>query len=56
VVGLTIDSVVKRAEQDNHRQRKDPPPELPAVNVPTFLQKVEALINGRGDKRETGAP
>ena len=56
VVGLTIDSVVKRAEQDNHRLRKDPPPELPAVNVPTFLQKVEALINGRGDKRETEAP
>ena len=56
VVGQTIDAVVRRAEQDTHRQRKDPPAELPAVNVPTFLQKVEALINGRGDKRETEAP
>ena len=56
VVSQTIDSVVRRAEQDSNRQRKDPPAELPAVNVPTFLQKVEALINGRGDKRENGAP
>ena len=56
VVGQTIDAVVRRAEQDTQRQQKDPPAELPDVNVPSFLQKVEALINGRGDKRETGAP
>jgi predicted RNase H-like nuclease (RuvC/YqgF family) len=56
VVGQTIDAVVRRAEQGTQRQRKDPPAELPEANVPSFLQKVEALINGRADKRETGAP
>jgi hypothetical protein len=46
VVGQTIDDVVKRTEQETGRQRKkDPRAELPEVEMPTFLKKVEALVN-----------
>jgi chromosome segregation ATPase len=51
VVGQTIDDVVKRAEQETYRQRRESPrAELPEVELPTFLQKVEALVNGHGEK------
>src|SRR6516164_4536783 len=51
VVGQTIDDVVKRAEQEKYRQRRESPRgELPEVELPTFLQKVEALVNGHGEK------
>ena len=51
VVGQTIDDVVKRAEQETYRQkRENPRAELPEVELPTFLQKVEALVNGHGEK------
>src|SRR5215471_693201 len=45
VVGQTIDDVVKRAEQETYRQRRENPrAELPEVELPTFLQRVEALV------------
>ena len=51
VVGQTIDDVVKRAEQETYRQRRENPrAELPEVELPTFLQRVEALVNGHGEK------
>ena len=51
VVGQTIDDVVKRAEQETYRQRRENPrAELPEVEMPTFLKKVETLVNGHGDK------
>jgi chromosome segregation ATPase len=51
VVGQTIDDVVKRAEQERYRQRRENPrAELPEAELPTFLQKVEALVNGHGEK------
>jgi len=51
VVGQTIDDVVKRAEQETARQRKkDPRAELSEVEMPTFLKKVEALVNDHGQK------
>jgi hypothetical protein len=51
VVGQTIDDVVKRVEQETYRQkRENPRAELPEVELPTFLQKVEALVNGHGEK------
>jgi chromosome segregation ATPase len=51
VVGQTIDDVVKRAEQEASRQRKnDPRAALPELEMPTFLKKVEALVNGHGPK------
>ena len=40
VVGQTIDDVVRRAEQEVYRQRKEAPrAELPEVKVPAFLQE-----------------
>jgi hypothetical protein len=51
VVGQTIDEVVKRADQEVYRQRRENPrAELPDIKVPTFLKKVETLVNGHGDK------
>src|SRR5262249_3243294 len=51
VVGQTIDDVVKRAEQETYRQRRENPrAEWPEVDLPTFLQRVEALVNGHGEK------
>jgi hypothetical protein len=39
VVGQTIDDVVRRAEQEVYRQRKEAPrAELPEVKVPSFLK------------------
>ena len=40
VVGQTIDDVVRRAEQEVYRQRKESPrAELPEVKVPAFLKE-----------------
>jgi hypothetical protein len=51
VVGHTIEGVVKRAEQEVYRQRRENPrAELPEIKVPNFLQKVEAVLNGHGEK------
>jgi hypothetical protein len=49
VVGRTIDDVVKRAEHDVYRQRRERA-ELPEAELPTFLKKVEAFANGPGEK------
>ena len=47
VVARTVDDVVKRAEQEVCRQpRKTPGANLPDVEAPSFLKKVEALVNG----------
>ena len=49
VVGQTIDDVVKRAEQEVYRHRRENPrAEVPDIKVPPFLQKVEAALNGNG--------
>jgi hypothetical protein len=46
VVGQTIDDVVKRAERETYRQRRENPhAESPEAELPTFLTKVEALGN-----------
>jgi chromosome segregation ATPase len=51
VVGQTIDDVVKRAEQETHRQRKEKTrAETPETDMPSFLKKVEALTNGKAEK------
>ena len=51
VVGQTIDEVVKRADQEVYRQRRENPrAELPDIKVPTFLKKAETLVNGHGEK------
>ena len=51
VIGQTIDDVVKRAEHDVYRQRRENPrAELPEAELPTFLKKVEAQVNGQGEK------
>jgi chromosome segregation ATPase len=51
VVGQTIDDVVRRAEQETSRQRKkNSRNELPEVEMPNFLKKVEALVNDHGQK------
>ena len=51
VVGQTIDEVVKRADQEVYRQRRENPrAELPDIKVPNFLKKVETLVNGHGEK------
>ena len=51
VVGQTIDEVVKRADQEVYRKRRENPrAELPDIKVPTFLKKVETLVNGHGEK------
>ena len=52
VVGQTIDEVVKRADQEVYRQRRENPrAELPEVEPPTFLKKVETLANGHSEKK-----
>ena len=52
VVGQTIDEVVKRAEQETYRQRRENPrAELPEVEPPIFLKKVETLANWHGEKK-----
>ena len=52
VVGQTIDEVVKRADQEVYRQRRENPrAELPDIKVPTFLKKAETLVNGHGEKK-----
>jgi hypothetical protein len=46
-----LDDVVKRAEHDVYRKRRETPrAELPEAELPTFLRKVEALVNGPGEK------
>ena len=41
----------ERAEQEVYRQRRENPrAELPEIKVPSFLQKVEVLMNGPGEK------
>jgi chromosome segregation ATPase len=51
VVGQTILDVVKRAEEETLRQRRETPGAvLPDVEIPMFLEKVDALVNGRGDE------
>ena len=51
IVGQTIDEVVKRADQEVYRKRRENPrAELPDIKVPNFLKKVETLVNGHGDK------
>ena len=53
VVGQTIDDVVKRAEQEVYRQRRENPrAELPDIKVPSFLRKVEATLNGTAPNPE----
>jgi chromosome segregation ATPase len=55
VVGQTIDDVVRRAEQETYRQRKENPrAELPDLKVPSFLQKMEVVKNGSGEKPTLG--
>jgi chromosome segregation ATPase len=52
VVGQTIDEVVKRAEQEAYRQRRENPrPDMPEIEPPSFLNKLETLANGYGEKR-----
>jgi len=47
VVAQTVDDVVRRAEQEVSRQRREPPgAKLPDVEAPSFLKMVEALANG----------
>ncbi|HEY7296424.1 MAG TPA: hypothetical protein VH684_00700 [Xanthobacteraceae bacterium] len=51
VVGQTIDDVVKRAEQETYRQRREKSrAETPETEMPNFLKKVEALTNGLAEK------
>jgi chromosome segregation ATPase len=51
VVGQTIDDVVMRAEQETSRQRKKSPrADLAEVEIPTFLKKLEAIVDGYGQK------
>ena len=53
VVACTIDDVVKRAEQEVSRQRRETPgAKLPDVEAPSFAKMVEALANGH-KKAET---
>ena len=53
VVACTIDDVVKRAEQEVSRQRRETPGvKLPDVGAPSFAKMVEALANGH-KKAET---
>ena len=56
IVGHTIEDAVKRAEHDVYRNRQENPrAELPEVKVPSFLQKVEAVLNGKGkEDKDTG--
>jgi hypothetical protein len=53
VVARTVDDVVKRAEQEVCRQRRENPgAKLSDIEAPSFLKKVEALVNGH-KKAET---
>jgi hypothetical protein len=53
VIACTIDDVVKRAEQEVSRQRRETPgAKLPDVEAPSFRKEVEALANGH-KKAET---
>jgi hypothetical protein len=55
VVGQTIDDVVRRAEQEVYRQRRESPrTDLPEVEMPNFLKKVEALVNGEKPNKPNG--
>ena len=48
MVACTIDDVVKRAEQEVSRQRRETPgTKLPDAEAPSFLKAVEALVNGQ---------
>jgi hypothetical protein len=49
IVGQTIDDVVKRAEQEVYRQRRENPrAELPDIKLPSFLRQVEAALSSKG--------
>jgi predicted RNase H-like nuclease (RuvC/YqgF family) len=51
VVGQTINGVVKKAEEEAYRKRRETPrPELPDIKGPGFLEKVEARMSGNGEK------
>jgi chromosome segregation ATPase len=51
VVGQTILDVIKRAEEETFRRRRENPhAELPDVEIPRFLENVDALVNGRGEE------
>jgi hypothetical protein len=51
VVGNTIDDVVRRAEQETYRQRRENArSELPEGEMPSLLKKVEALMSGHDEK------
>ena len=53
MVARTVGDVVKRAEQEVSRQRRETPgAKLPDVEAPSFLKMVEALANGH-KKAET---
>src|SRR5262250_2691861 len=53
VVARTVDDVVRRAEQEVSRQRRETPgAKLPDVERPSFAKMVEALTNGH-KKAET---
>jgi hypothetical protein len=53
VVARTVDDVVRRAEQEVSRQRRETPgAKLPDVEAPSFTKMVEALTNGH-KKAET---
>ena len=53
VVARTVDDVVRRAEQEVSRERRETPgAKLPDVEAPSFLKMVEALTN-RHKKAET---
>jgi predicted RNase H-like nuclease (RuvC/YqgF family) len=53
VVACTIDDVVKRAEQEVSRQRRETPgAKLPDVEAPSFRKNVEDFVNGH-KKSET---
>jgi len=63
MVARTVGDVVKRAEQEVSRQRRETPgAKLPDVEAPSFLKMVEALANGHkkaetlanGDGGDTG--
>jgi predicted RNase H-like nuclease (RuvC/YqgF family) len=47
MVARTVDDVVKRAEQEVSRQRRETPgAKLPDVEAPSFLKMMEAITNG----------
>ena len=51
VVGQTIGEVVKHAEDETYRKRREiPRPELPDIQGSSFLEKVEARMAGKGEK------